>query len=164
MLLLQNVNVAVATLGAQNSVFLASLGVAFQYFIAAIVLIGGTAAVLKASFLSGTIAGDVVGRITSALGVGGPGGAFAPIGRLVGVTPAVSGAIGGVTTKYEELVTKPGERREEATEAKVRAMFGDRGAYEALQQKRIKEQADKNKERGASMEALRKPGEVFCGR
>jgi hypothetical protein len=173
MLLLQNTNSAVASLGAQNSVFIGSFGVAFQYLIAGIVFVVGTGMVLKASFLGGTIAGTWVGRITAITGVGGASGSFGPIGRFLGTTTgapaAYKGITGGIGAKYEELVTKPTARRQEEIEARYRGLggLGDRGAMEALQQKRIKEQMDKNKERNVPIATLRKDleeGQATLGR
>jgi hypothetical protein len=162
MLLLQNTNVAIASLGAQGSPFLASAGVAFQYLIAAMVFTGGAGLVLKASFLSGTIAGTWVSRITGFTGIGGPGGAFGPVGRFLGyttgATAAYKGVVGGITSKYEDLTTKPGARRQEEVEARFKRLggFGDRSAAEKLQQTRLKEQLEKNKERGVPIADLRK--------
>lgn len=162
MLFIQNISPAVASLATQDGTVptvVGFIGNAFGYIMAGIVLIGGTALVLKASFLSGTVAGKWTGKITGALGAGGEYGALAPVGRFLGTTTgataAYTGAVGGLGSVYEKYVTKPTARRQEEIEARYKARFGDSSAVEALMQKRIREAAKKNEEKGLSVQDMR---------
>lgn len=153
-LFINNIGGAVGSLAAQDGsapTIMGFIGTAFGYFMAGVVLIGGTGLVVKASFMGGTLAGQFTGSFTKFIGTGGTAGAAAPVGRFLGrvtgTTAAYKGARAGIDAQIERRLTKPQKEIEE----RYKARFSGGGAVEALERNRIRDQMKKNEDEGLSV-------------
>jgi hypothetical protein len=118
------------------------LSLTLTYVMVAIVFIGGTAAVLKSSFLSGTFAGKLVGQVSGSLGMSGAGGAATPVARFLGnitgarsTYRATTSAIGAAGRQVGQDFTRAtrsrlGLRTSDELEASLKRRLGVRGAAE----------------------------------
>ncbi|MEK7638088.1 MAG: hypothetical protein AAB375_01540 [Patescibacteria group bacterium] len=124
----------------------------FFYAFAVLIFVGGLALSLKSSFATTVKGTEMVGGFASKLGVFDTAGFGA---KATGMTARYEGAKAGVSALYKEKITTPLARREEELTARYQARFGDRRAREVLEQKRITEQFNKNKEAGLSVADLK---------
>lgn len=136
----------------EDSPVLVYLSDLLTYSVIGSVMIGGTAAALKASFLGGTKAGEYVKSISGKLGVNSEYGAAGTVARLLGEKTGVTATYEARKAKIEQATGDavarlrgrlPFLQTQAESIAENKAKMGVRGAdkeYEALMQKRIQQQ------------------------